>query len=206
MKLDFWSNILFLLHISVWDPAVSVWIRGRVRQVWMMYFMHMDVAAYWTSSLTWGQDMAVFPHHCLAKCLLVLRTDNIFGPFKLNSSDSSWNPKQHTGVSSCISRMSHYFVTNWLLIIVIGLHAVCISAPKARVRTWDLVCFCSGLNMSIPVTLCFLGCVHLPVLQPSEQINDWRTHVFSCQLRRTFGTELRVSAPVLTASSCFKQS
>lgn len=56
----------------------------------------------------------------------------------------------------CISRMSHYSVTNWLPIIVLRFQVVCLSALNARVRTWDLVWFCSGLNMSIPVTLCSL--------------------------------------------------
>lgn len=40
---------------------------------------------------------------------------------------------------------------------------------------------------------------------PVNSINDWRTRVFSCQLRKTFGTELRVSAWELTASRCFQQ-
>lgn len=43
------------------------------------------------------------------------------------------------------------------------------SVPEARMRTWVLVWLSSGLNVSIPVTLCFLRRVYLAALQPSEQ-------------------------------------
>lgn len=105
-----------------------------------------------------------------------------------------------------IWRKPHYSEANSLLITVNKISSLlCFwtQSQNASTRFWfgfALVWICPFLLPFVFSNVCtFL------LSSPVNSINDWGTRVFSCQLRKTFGTELWVSAWVLTASRCFQQ-
>lgn len=148
--------------------------------------------------------------------------NKLWGQMSFAVLSSSLNPAQYcmlvsectsTSVSFCISRTSHYSEANSLLIIVNGFQVsqlwyVSLTVFLHPKPEWERgIWFGFALVWICPFLLpfVFLDVCTFLLSSPVNSINDWRTRVFSCQLRKTFGTELRVSAWALTASRCFQQ-